>query len=60
LLFLDMYRGLAMIGIILDNQGSERKTYWILRESEWDGLTPADCAFPAFLFIVGSVIFISL
>jgi len=44
-----------MVGMILvDNIGP--KAPWFLEHPEWDGLTPADFIFPAFLFIMGLAI----
>ena len=44
-----------MVGMILvDNMGA--KAPWFLEHAEWEGLTPADLIFPAFLFILGLAI----
>jgi heparan-alpha-glucosaminide N-acetyltransferase len=44
-----------MVGMILvDNMGGSAP--WFLSHPEWDGLTPADFIFPAFLFIMGLAI----
>ncbi len=54
LLSLDLYRGLAVAGMILvDNPGDEAAAYRPIRHAEWNGWTPADFVFPSFLFIVG-------
>src|ERR1700689_5135580 len=54
LLCLDIFRGLAVAGMILvDNPGSDEKVYWPIAHAEWNGWTPADFIFPAFLFLVG-------
>lgn len=54
LLALDIYRGLAVAGMILvDNPGSDDKAYWAIKHAEWNGLSPADLIFPSFLFLVG-------
>ena len=54
---LDVYRGLTMVGMILvDNMGPVRHPPWFLDHADWDGLTPADLIFPAFLFIMGMAI----
>ena len=59
LICLDIFRGLAVAGMILvDNPGSDEKVYWPIAHAEWNGWTPADFIFPAFLFLVGvSVVF---
>jgi len=54
---LDMFRGLAIAGMVLvNNPGSWDHVYVPLRHAEWDGFTPPDLVFPAFLFIVGAAI----
>src|SRR5271163_4591674 len=54
LICLDIFRGLAVTGMILvDNPGSDEKVYWPIAHAEWNGWTPADFIFPAFLFLVG-------
>jgi predicted acyltransferase len=54
LLSLDVYRGLAVAGMILvDNPGSDEGAYWPIKHAEWNGWTPADLIFPSFLFLVG-------
>lgn len=40
--------------LIVDNMGA--KPPWFLDHPDWDGLTPADFIFPAFLFIMGLAI----
>ena len=59
LICLDIFRGLAVSGmIVVDNPGSDEKVYWPIAHAEWNGWTPADFIFPAFLFLVGvSVVF---
>src|ERR1700685_1747159 len=59
LLCLDVFRGLAVAGMILvDNPGSDDLAYWPIKHAEWNGWTPADFIFPSFLFLVGiSVVF---
>jgi len=56
---LDIFRGLMVAGMILvDNPGSDEKTYWAIKHAEWNGWTTADFIFPAFLFLVGvSIVF---
>lgn len=54
LVCLDVYRGLAVAGMILvDNPGSDAGAYWPIKHAEWNGWTPADLIFPSFLFLVG-------
>ena len=46
-----------MVGMILvDNMGPVDNPPWFLEHPEWDGLSPADLIFPAFLFIMGIAI----
>jgi len=61
LMCLDIYRGLAVAGMILvDNPGSDEGAYWPIKHAEWNGWTPADLIFPSFLFLVGISIVISI
>jgi predicted acyltransferase len=54
LMCLDIFRGLMVAGmIIVDNPGSDEKAYWAIKHADWNGWTPADFIFPAFLFLVG-------
>jgi predicted acyltransferase len=54
LVCLDIFRGLAVAGMILvDNPGSDEKVYRPIAHAVWNGWTPADFIFPAFLFLVG-------
>src|SRR5581483_11986070 len=54
LLSIDVYRGLAVAGMILvDNPGSDEGAYWPSKHAQWNGWTPADLIFPSFLFLVG-------
>jgi predicted acyltransferase len=54
---LDMFRGLAIAGMVLvNNPGSWDHVYAPLRHAVWHGFTPADLVFPAFLFIVGAAV----
>ncbi len=58
---LDMFRGLAIAGMVLvNNPGSWAHVYPPLLHAEWNGFTPTDLVFPAFLFIVGVAIPFSL
>jgi predicted acyltransferase len=46
-----------MVGMILvDNLGPVANPPWFLDHAQWDGLTPADLIFPAFLFIMGMAV----
>ncbi|EAS02013.2 heparan-alpha-glucosaminide N-acetyltransferase, putative (macronuclear) [Tetrahymena thermophila SB210] len=57
---LDIYRGLTMVGMILvDNMGNS-SVIWPLDETEWNGLSTADCVFPSFLFISGMAITLAI
>src|ERR1700687_3912631 len=54
LMSVDLYRGLAVAGMILvDNPGSDDLAYWPIKHAEWNGWTPADFIFPSFVFLVG-------
>lgn len=54
---LDMFRGLAIAGMVLvNNPGSWQHVYAPLLHAEWNGFTPTDLVFPAFLFAVGAAI----
>lgn len=54
---LDMFRGLAVAGMVLvNNPGSWQHVYPPLLHAEWHGFTPTDLVFPAFLFAVGAAI----
>ncbi len=57
LMALDVLRGLAVAGMILvTDPGTYSAVYWPLLHSQWDGTTPTDMIFPAFLFAVGVAI----
>ena len=57
LIFLDVFRGLTVVGMVLvNNPGSWAHIYWPLEHAEWNGWTPTDLIFPFFLFIVGVAI----
>jgi predicted acyltransferase len=61
LLFLDVFRGLTVAGMVLvNNPGSWAHIYWPLEHAEWNGWTPTDLIFPFFLFIVGVAIPLAL
>lgn len=52
---LDVFRGITMAAMILvNNPGTWNAVYGPLRHAEWNGWTPTDLVFPAFLFIVGT------
>jgi len=54
LLCLDVFRGLAVAGMILvDNPGSDDLAYGSIKHAEWNGWTSADFIFPSFLLLVG-------
>jgi predicted acyltransferase len=58
---LDVFRGLAVAGMILVNHPGDPEHVWPpLAHAHWNGWTPADLLFPAFLFIVGVAIAQSL
>ncbi len=58
---LDALRGLAVAAMILvNNPGSWKSIYPVLRHAEWHGWTPTDLIFPFFLFIVGVSLAFSL
>jgi predicted acyltransferase len=58
---LDVFRGMAIAGMILVNTpGSWSHVYPPLLHAEWDGFTPTDLVFPAFLFIAGTAMTFSL
>jgi len=58
---LDTLRGLAVAAMILvNNPGSWKSIYPVLRHAEWHGWTPTDLIFPFFLFAVGVSLAISL
>jgi len=61
LLCLDVLRGLTMVGMIMvDSMGDFDHVIWPLNETEWNGLTTADCIFPSFLFIMGLAVPLAL
>ena len=48
-------RGVTIVGMIIVNaQGSGDHAFWGTTHANWNGWTPADLVFPAFLFIVGA------
>ena len=46
--------------IMVDSMGDFDHIIWPLRETDWDGLSTADCIFPSFLFIMGLAIPLAL
>ncbi len=57
LISLDVFRGIAIAGMILVNQaGVADRVYPFLAHADWNGCTVADLVFPFFLFIVGVAI----
>ena len=51
---IDIFRGLCLTYMILiNNEGSYENKFYMFEETEWLGMSPADCVFPAFLFIMG-------
>lgn len=60
LLSLDVFRGLAIVGMILINSPGKDKAYSLFFHSPWDGCTAADLVFPFFIFIMGVSLVFSL
>jgi predicted acyltransferase len=61
LLSLDVFRGIVIAAMILvTDPGTYAHTWHPLRHAEWNGATPTDMIFPAFLFMVGLAIPFSL
>ena len=61
LLSLDVFRGLAVIGMMLvDWPGDWDRRFALFEHSPWLGITTADFIFPAFLFIMGVAMAFSL
>jgi predicted acyltransferase len=62
LISLDVFRGIAIAGMILVNMASiaEPNVYPLLLHADWHGCTLADLVFPFFLFIVGVAMTFSL
>ncbi|OQR85837.1 heparan-alpha-glucosaminide N-acetyltransferase-like [Achlya hypogyna] len=48
---LDVFRGLTITCMIFTNLGGGG--YWFWSHATWNGLTPADCVFPWFVWIMG-------
>jgi predicted acyltransferase len=60
LLSLDVFRGITMLLMVLVNNAGGSVSYRQLEHSQWNGWTLTDCVFPAFLWIVGVSITLSL
>jgi predicted acyltransferase len=61
LLSLDIFRGITIaFMIIVNTPGSWSYVYPPLRHAVWNGCTPTDLVFPAFLFIVGVSMWFSM
>ncbi len=57
---LDLFRGMAVAGMIIVNTpGSGLYVWWPLDHAPWNGFTPTDLVFPAFLFAVGVALALS-
>jgi predicted acyltransferase len=61
LVSLDAFRGATIaLMVLVNNAGSDRDSYRELQHSAWHGWTLTDTVFPAFLWIVGVAITLSL
>jgi predicted acyltransferase len=61
LVALDAFRGATMaLMVLVNNAGDGHNVYGPLRHSEWNGWTITDVVFPAFLWIVGVAITLSV
>src|SRR5580700_8586436 len=61
LLSLDVFRGATMaLMVLVNNSGDGAHTYGPLQHADWNGWTLTDTVFPAFLWIVGVAITLSL
>jgi len=60
LLSLDVFRGATILLMVLVNNAGGSISYRQLEHSAWNGWTLTDCVFPAFLWIVGVAITLSL
>ncbi|KAJ3348449.1 hypothetical protein HDU83_001335 [Entophlyctis luteolus] len=49
---LDVFRGIAVLGMIVANFQTDN-AWTLLKHTDWIGLTPVDLIFPAFVFIMG-------
>ncbi len=59
LVSLDVFRGITIAFMILVGNRIGDYYYWPLDHAPWNGYTPTDLIFPAFLFIVGITIVFS-
>lgn len=58
---LDVFRGAAIVAMILvNNPGDRSVAFWQLRHARWDGWSFADTIFPAFLWIAGVALALSM
>ncbi|OQR92145.1 heparan-alpha-glucosaminide N-acetyltransferase-like, partial [Thraustotheca clavata] len=48
---LDVFRGITIVSMIFTNLGGGG--YWFWSHATWNGLNPADCVFPWFVWIMG-------
>lgn len=61
ILSIDVLRGLTIFFMIVVNTpGSWSHVYAPLLHAKWNGCTPTDLVFPAFLFVVGMSLYVSL
>jgi predicted acyltransferase len=61
LLALDVFRGMAVFGMIMVNNPGDPKTgYSWIEHTAWHGWTPADLVFPSFVFIMCVAVSLSL
>lgn len=61
LVSLDVFRGITILAMILvNNPGDWKHVWWPLGHAEWNGWTPTDLVFPAFIFVVGTSMAYSL
>jgi len=52
---LDVLRGITVAFMILvNNNGDWQRAYAPLKHAQWNGFTPTDLVFPAFLFVMGT------
>jgi predicted acyltransferase len=59
LISLDVLRGITIAFMIAVNTpGDWEHSFWAMKHADWNGFTPTDLVFPAFLFMVGiSIVF---
>ena len=60
LIALDVFRGVAVMLMILVNSTWGEESFEMLIHSEWNGITPCDFVFPVFIYIVGVSCYLSL